>query len=143
MRHALQARLIALAAAALATGGVSGSLADDGHNGRDGAPIRHVVVIFQENITFDHYFATYPTAANRAGELSFYARPQAPAVRGLAGYLLTKNATGTSRSGSTAPRHAGKTLAAAVIREACDSDVARSRSSCAVRSREPAPRARK
>ncbi|WP_228489064.1 alkaline phosphatase family protein [Raineyella fluvialis] len=31
-------------------------------------PIKHVVVIFQENVSFDHYFATYPNAANTAGE---------------------------------------------------------------------------
>ncbi|HKK14433.1 MAG TPA: alkaline phosphatase family protein, partial [Gammaproteobacteria bacterium] len=31
-------------------------------------PIKHVVVIFQENVSFDHYFATYPHAANPAGE---------------------------------------------------------------------------
>lgn len=33
-------------------------------------PVRHVVVIFQENISFDHYFATYPHAANTAGTTS-------------------------------------------------------------------------
>ncbi len=27
-------------------------------------PIQHLVVIFQENVSFDHYFATYPNAAN-------------------------------------------------------------------------------
>ena len=26
--------------------------------------IQHLVVIFQENVSFDHYFATYPVAAN-------------------------------------------------------------------------------
>src|ERR1700689_5370601 len=31
-------------------------------------PIRHVVVIFQENASFDHYFGTYPTALNPAGQ---------------------------------------------------------------------------
>jgi phospholipase C len=31
-------------------------------------PIKHVIVIFNENISFDHYFATYPHAANLAGE---------------------------------------------------------------------------
>ncbi|GAA4479810.1 alkaline phosphatase family protein [Microbacterium panaciterrae] len=31
-------------------------------------PIKHVVVIFGENVSFDHYFATYPNAANIAGE---------------------------------------------------------------------------
>ena len=31
-------------------------------------PIKHLVVIFQENVSFDHYFGTYPNAANPAGE---------------------------------------------------------------------------
>ena len=31
-------------------------------------PIKHVVVIFQENVSFDHYFGTYPDATNPAGE---------------------------------------------------------------------------
>src|SRR5271170_3258955 len=31
------------------------------------AAIKHVVVIFQENISFDHYFGTYPNAANTGG----------------------------------------------------------------------------
>ena len=30
-------------------------------------PIKHVVVIFDENISFDHYFGTYPKAANTDG----------------------------------------------------------------------------
>jgi phospholipase C len=30
--------------------------------------IKHVIVIFQENVSFDHYFATYPDAANPRGE---------------------------------------------------------------------------
>ncbi|MFI2764721.1 phospholipase C [Streptomyces echinatus] len=30
-------------------------------------PIQHVVVLFDENISFDHYFATYPKAANTDG----------------------------------------------------------------------------
>ena len=34
-------------------------------------PIKHVVVIFQENVSFDHYFATYPHAANLKGETRF------------------------------------------------------------------------
>jgi phospholipase C len=29
-------------------------------------PIEHLVAIFQENVSFDHYFATYPKAANPA-----------------------------------------------------------------------------
>jgi phospholipase C len=37
------------------------------------AAIKHVVVIFGENISFDHYFGTYPQAANLAGETPFAA----------------------------------------------------------------------
>jgi phospholipase C len=31
-------------------------------------PIKHLVVIFGENVSFDHYFATYPNSTNAAGE---------------------------------------------------------------------------
>src|SRR6202011_2247326 len=34
-------------------------------------PIKHVVVIYNENVSFDHYFATYPNAANPSGEPAF------------------------------------------------------------------------
>lgn len=30
--------------------------------------IKHVVIIFQENASFDHYFATYPDAKNTDGD---------------------------------------------------------------------------
>ena len=30
-------------------------------------PIKHLVVIFDENVSFDHYFGTYPKAANTDG----------------------------------------------------------------------------
>ena len=36
-------------------------------------PIKHLVIIFGENISFDHYFATYPVAANPPGEPAFTA----------------------------------------------------------------------
>jgi phospholipase C len=45
-------------------------------------PIKHVVVIFQENVSFDHYFGTYPNAANTDGQ-HFTAAPGTPAVDGL------------------------------------------------------------
>ena len=54
-------------------------------------PIKHLVVIFQENVSFDHYFATYPHAANPAGEPAFHAAPGTPSVNGLSGVLLTSN----------------------------------------------------
>jgi phospholipase C len=46
-------------------------------------PIKHVVVIFQENISFDHYFATYPYAKNPNGEPKFQARKDTPRVDNL------------------------------------------------------------
>jgi phospholipase C len=54
-------------------------------------PIEHVVVIFQENVSFDHYFATYPVAANLAGEPYFKAEHDTPSVNGLTGALLNGN----------------------------------------------------
>ena len=44
--------------------------------GSTATPIRHLVVIFDENISFDHYFATYPNAVNPLGEPSFTAIPR-------------------------------------------------------------------
>jgi phospholipase C len=46
-------------------------------------PIKHLVIIFQENVSFDHYFATYPNATNPSGELPFHASPNTPSVNGL------------------------------------------------------------
>jgi phospholipase C len=58
-------------------------------------PIDHVVVIFQENVSFDHYFGTYPNAANTSGQ-PFAATPGTPAVNGLSGTLLTANPNGVN-----------------------------------------------
>ena len=54
-------------------------------------PISHVVVIFQENVSFDHYFATYPFAVNPPGEPTFFAKPGTPSVNGLNEALLNNN----------------------------------------------------
>ena len=57
-------------------------------------PIHHLVVIFDENISFDHYFGTYPNAANPEGEPQFTASPNTPTVNNLlSGGLLTNNPT--------------------------------------------------
>src|ERR1700722_4998992 len=34
-------------------------------------PIKHLIVVFNENRSFDHYFGTYPNAANVEGEPVF------------------------------------------------------------------------
>src|SRR6201999_4678259 len=54
-------------------------------------PIEHVVVLFPENISFDHYFGTYPKARNETGEPSFTAAPGTPSVNGLSEALLKEN----------------------------------------------------
>ncbi len=54
-------------------------------------PIRHLVIVFQENVSFDHYFGTYPLAANPPGEPPFFARPSTPRVNGYTKALLTNN----------------------------------------------------
>ncbi len=60
----------------------AGALADDRDHDHDDqrttTPIKHLVVIFQENISFDHYFGTYPNAQNNAGETPFHARKSTP-----------------------------------------------------------------
>jgi phospholipase C len=53
-------------------------------------PIKHVVVIFDENVSFDHYFGTYPYAANTDGT-PFTAKPGTPQVNGLYSAITSKN----------------------------------------------------
>ncbi|MGO9443494.1 MAG: phospholipase C [Thiobacillaceae bacterium] len=59
-------------------------------------PIKHLVVIYQENVSFDHYFGTYPTAANPTGEPAFHMRPNTPTVNGLTQALLEYNPNATA-----------------------------------------------
>ena len=51
-------------------------------------PIKHVVVIFFENISFDHYFGTYPFATNP------------PASRVLPRATIRRRSTASSRPAS-------------------------------------------
>jgi phospholipase C len=69
-------------------------------------PIQHLVVIFQENISFDHYFGTYPVAANPPGEPQFTALPNTPSVNGLTPELLNNNPNSSNQNngaGATNP----------------------------------------
>jgi len=54
-------------------------------------PIKHLVIIFQENVSFDHYFGTYPVATNPSGEPHFKALAGTPTINGLNNALLTNN----------------------------------------------------
>jgi phospholipase C len=58
-------------------------------------PIKHVVVIFGENISFDHYFGTYPNATNGSGT-PFHAAASTPSVDGLTDALLHANPNGAN-----------------------------------------------
>ena len=93
-RLAAAAAAFTLCTAALAFGtgtGISGALPEPG----TATPIKHLVVIYQENVSFDHYFGTYPVAANSSGQ-PFTARPGTPSVDGLSGSLLTANPNGVN-----------------------------------------------
>ncbi|MGB6323883.1 MAG: alkaline phosphatase family protein [Xanthobacteraceae bacterium] len=62
-------------------------------------PIKHLVIIFNENVSFDHYFATYPKATNPPGEPAFTAKPGTPKVNNLANaHLLTNNPNFTNKA---------------------------------------------
>lgn len=54
-------------------------------------PIKYIVVIFDENESFDHYFGTYPFAKNPSDEPSFFAAPDTPTINGLTPVLLNHN----------------------------------------------------
>src|SRR5579871_5361175 len=76
----------------LATGFAMPSIARDSDDFPGKTPIKHVVIIFDENRSFDHYFGTYPHAANPSGEPKFIARDDTPAVNNLlSAGLLTNN----------------------------------------------------
>jgi phospholipase C len=62
-----------------------------GKDPRPQTPIEHLVVIFQENHSFDAYFATYPVAFNPPGQPQFHARPGTPSVNGLTPTLIERN----------------------------------------------------
>ena len=74
--------------------------ASPGH--REKMPIRHIVVIFNENISFDHYFGTYPVALNPKGEPPFHARRGTPTVNGLNNALLNFNPNLNPANGNAA-----------------------------------------
>src|SRR6202451_1623558 len=65
-------------------------------------PIQHIVVIFNENISFDHYFGTYPNALNPKGEPQFHALPGTPTVNGFTNALLNNNPNLNTANGTGA-----------------------------------------
>jgi phospholipase C len=80
---AVAAVVVVLSAPASAGSGKQGDV-------KTATPIKHLVVVFQENVSFDHYFGTYPEAANTDGS-PFAAAPGTPPVNGLSTSLLASN----------------------------------------------------
>ncbi len=71
--------------------------------GSTATPIQHLVVIFQENVSFDHYFGTYPNALNTLpAEPKFFPSPFTPTVNGYTPALLTSNPNLNSANGDGA-----------------------------------------
>jgi phospholipase C len=68
MRPARWGAYAGAAALVLMGGTAPAAHADPAHHGGGTAtPVKHLVVIFDENVSFDHYFGTYPVAANTDG----------------------------------------------------------------------------
>src|ERR1700737_1824961 len=89
-RGSRQVLLAVVSVLALMAASCAGKPANQGPTTATATPIHHLVVIFQENASFDHYFGTYPHAANVDGQ-PFTARPDTPSVDGLTPELLTDN----------------------------------------------------
>ncbi len=97
MRQLLSTCLVA----AMVAGPISTPLANASAV-KTATPIKHIVIIFGENQSFDHYFGTYPTALNPKGEPEFKALPHTPSVNGLSLALLNNNPNLNPLNGSGA-----------------------------------------
>ncbi len=92
MHHRITKVIAFTAAVALTLLPVCPSYAQNPNDSGTATPIKHVVVIFQENVSFDHYFGTYPHAFNLPGETPFHAKEYTPESNTLlSSGLLTNN----------------------------------------------------
>lgn len=94
---------IGLAAMTANVGAPAFAYGYDEHEHETATPIKHLVVIYGENISFDHYFGTYPKATNPSGEPAFSALPGTPKVNNLVtSNMLTNNPNYTNTKNGTA-----------------------------------------
>jgi phospholipase C len=85
------ATVAATAAIVLVTTQASSAKVIPDHSSNTTSPIKHVVVLFDENVSYDHYFGTYPSATNAAGT-PFHPAPGTPKNNNLVtSGLLTRN----------------------------------------------------
>jgi phospholipase C len=90
-KGALMQKLVATSLASLMFAGtLINPVAAEAQSGTS-TPIKHLVVIFQENVSFDHYFGTYPKALNPPGQPRFNPKHDTPAVNGYTDGLLFNN----------------------------------------------------
>ena len=125
------AGLALLSSAALVTApqltGLAAAQTPPAHAGATTTPIKHLVVIFGENVSFDHYFGTYPKAANTSGQ-PFAAARRTPKVNNLArtrgaggrGNLLTNNPNRDAAGAGVNPRRLNPATLSDVL--TCDQD---------------------
>ncbi len=81
MLHSFTKAMAIMTAAAMTLLPVYPAHAQQSGSSSTKTPIKHVVVIFQENVSFDHYFGTYPHAFNLPGETPFQAKENTPPPR--------------------------------------------------------------
>jgi phospholipase C len=99
MHHCLTKALSVLAASALTLLPVYPVSAQDKDGSSTKTPIKHFVVIFQENVSFDHYFGTYPHAKKNNDGTNYFrgAKEDTPRVNSLeSAGLLTSNPNGVN-----------------------------------------------
>ena len=88
----MQRSIASSLATLLVAGQIAGTSVATAQSSKETAtPIKHLVVIFQENVSFDHYFGTYPSALNLKGEPKFKAAAGTPSVNGFTDGLLYNN----------------------------------------------------
>lgn len=81
---------------------LAGAAAPPRDTARTATPIKHLVILFNENVSFDHYFGTYPAATNPPGEPRFVAESEARANTLASAGLLTTNPNTNPANGNDA-----------------------------------------
>jgi phospholipase C len=90
MRRSIAAAAIA-ATWVIANGTLTAGAASLPALARTQTPIKYLVVIDDENVSFDHYFGTYPIATNPPGQPKFTPLLNTPSVNNIAGIIATQN----------------------------------------------------
>jgi phospholipase C len=99
MHHRLTRAMAVMAASAMTLLPLYPVSAQEKDDSSTKTPIKHVVVIFQENVSFDHYFGTYPHAKENNDGTKYFAgaKDDTPSVNSLeSAGLLTNNPNGAN-----------------------------------------------